>query len=170
MDLKDPSKHGGKPYTSRYIGSLVGDFHRTLLYGGIYGYPGDKKNKNGKLRLLYECAPMSMIAEQVRAMTGRPHTTCRWNACSACDRGRLDRPWHVSSFASQMWTTGTADLETSAYSSLLSPSVLAAARFLRQQASLRNVSTSSCAPRSDVVTAMAGWRSGLHREGACHGG
>ena len=37
MDLKDPSKHGGKPYTSRYIGSLVGDFHRTLLYGGIYG-------------------------------------------------------------------------------------------------------------------------------------
>jgi len=36
----------------------VGDFHRTLLYGGIYGYPGDKKNKNGKLRLLYECAPL----------------------------------------------------------------------------------------------------------------
>ena len=69
MDLKDPSKHGGKPYTSRYIGSLVGDFHRTLLYGGIYGYPGDKKNKNGKLRLLYECAPMSMIAEQVRYHT-----------------------------------------------------------------------------------------------------
>lgn len=42
----------------------MGDFHRTLLYGGIYGYPGDKKNKNGKLRLLYECAPMSFIAEQ----------------------------------------------------------------------------------------------------------
>lgn len=49
----------------RYIGSLVGDFHRTLLYGGIYGYPGDAKNPNGKLRLLYECAPMSFIAEQV---------------------------------------------------------------------------------------------------------
>ncbi|GIL47688.1 hypothetical protein Vafri_4444, partial [Volvox africanus] len=62
--LKDPSKWGGKPYSARYIGSLVGDFHRTLLYGGIYGYPGDKKNKNGKLRLLYECAPMSFIAEQ----------------------------------------------------------------------------------------------------------
>lgn len=45
--------------------SQVGDFHRTMLYGGIYGYPGDVKNKNGKLRLLYECAPMSMIAEQV---------------------------------------------------------------------------------------------------------
>lgn len=50
----------------RYIGSLVGDFHRTMLYGGIYGYPGDKKNPNGKLRLLYECAPMSFLAEQVR--------------------------------------------------------------------------------------------------------
>ncbi len=62
--LKDPAKWDGKPYSARYIGSLVGDFHRTLLYGGIYGYPGDKKNKNGKLRLLYECAPMSFIAEQ----------------------------------------------------------------------------------------------------------
>ena len=49
----------------RYIGSLVGDFHRTMLYGGIYGYPADKTNKTGKLRLLYECAPMSYIMEQV---------------------------------------------------------------------------------------------------------
>lgn len=62
--LKDASLWGGKPYSSRYIGSLVGDFHRTLLYGGIYGYPGDTKNPNGKLRLLYECAPMSFLAEQ----------------------------------------------------------------------------------------------------------
>eukprot|EP00891_Asterochloris_glomerata_P002934 jgi/Astpho2/2934/Aster-01076 len=62
--LKDASKWGGTPYSARYIGSLVGDFHRTLLYGGIYGYPGDKKNKTGKLRLLYECAPMSFIMEQ----------------------------------------------------------------------------------------------------------
>jgi len=62
--LKNPEKWDGKPYSARYIGSLVGDFHRTLLYGGIYGYPGDKKNKNGKLRLLYECAPMSFLAEQ----------------------------------------------------------------------------------------------------------
>ncbi|MCQ6513275.1 fructose-bisphosphatase class I, partial [Vibrio parahaemolyticus] len=52
------------PYSARYIGSLVGDFHRTLLYGGIYGYPRDQKSKNGKLRLLYECAPMSFIVEQ----------------------------------------------------------------------------------------------------------
>ncbi|GFH16793.1 fructose-1,6-bisphosphatase [Haematococcus lacustris] len=62
--LKDAEAWGGKPYSARYIGSLVGDFHRTLLYGGIYGYPGDAKNKNGKLRLLYECAPMSFLAEQ----------------------------------------------------------------------------------------------------------
>jgi len=62
--LKAPDNWGGKPYSARYIGSLVGDFHRTMLYGGIYGYPGDKKNVNGKLRLLYECAPMSFLAEQ----------------------------------------------------------------------------------------------------------
>ncbi|KAF3795516.1 Fructose-1-6-bisphosphatase [Nymphaea thermarum] len=62
-NLKDPGP-SGKPYSARYIGSLVGDFHRTLLYGGIYGYPRDKKSKNGKLRLLYECAPMSYIVEQ----------------------------------------------------------------------------------------------------------
>lgn len=62
--LKDPSKWNGKPYSARYIGALVGDFHRTMLYGGIYGYPGASNAKNGKLRLLYECAPMSFIAEQ----------------------------------------------------------------------------------------------------------
>ncbi|CAI9783297.1 unnamed protein product [Fraxinus pennsylvanica] len=61
--LKDPGP-SGKPYSARYIGSLVGDFHRTLLYCGIYGYPRDKKSKNGKLRLLYERAPMSFIVEQ----------------------------------------------------------------------------------------------------------
>ena len=66
-------EQGSKPYSARYIGSLVGDFHRTLLYGGIYGYPGDSKNPNGKLRLLYECAPMSMIIEQAggKGSTGR---------------------------------------------------------------------------------------------------
>lgn len=64
QSLKKPDLWGGKPYSARYIGSLVGDFHRTLLYGGIYGYPGDAKNPAGKLRLLYECAPMSFIMEQ----------------------------------------------------------------------------------------------------------
>ena len=65
----------------RYIGSLVGDFHRTLLYGGIYGYPGDTRNPNGKLRLLYECAPMSMIIEQARP-PGSPSCTSTHSGCS----------------------------------------------------------------------------------------
>jgi len=52
-------------YSSRYIGSMVGDVHRTLLYGGILGYPADTKNVNGKLRLLYEAVPMSFLIEQV---------------------------------------------------------------------------------------------------------
>jgi fructose-1,6-bisphosphatase I len=54
----------GQAYSSRYIGSMVGDVHRTLLYGGIFGYPATKKNPSGKLRLLYEAAPMSFIMEQ----------------------------------------------------------------------------------------------------------
>ena len=51
-------------YTSRYIGSMVADVHRTLIKGGIFGYPADKKNKNGKLRLLYEASPMAFLIEQ----------------------------------------------------------------------------------------------------------
>ncbi|CAB9521627.1 Fructose-1,6-bisphosphatase class 1 [Seminavis robusta] len=54
----------GKQFSSRYIGSMVGDVHRTLMYGGVFGYPGDEKNPNGKLRLVYEGAPMSFIVEQ----------------------------------------------------------------------------------------------------------
>ncbi|MGV6828829.1 MAG: class 1 fructose-bisphosphatase [Flavobacteriales bacterium] len=53
-----------RPYTSRYIGSLVSDFHRNMIKGGIYIYPSTSKNPNGKLRLLYECNPMAYIAEQ----------------------------------------------------------------------------------------------------------
>ncbi len=53
-----------RPYTTRYIGSLVADFHRNLIRGGIYLYPGNKKNPNGKLRLLYECNPIAYLAEQ----------------------------------------------------------------------------------------------------------
>lgn len=52
------------PYSARYIGSMVADVHRTLLYGGIFGYPGDKKSKSGKLRLLYEAFPMAFLTEQ----------------------------------------------------------------------------------------------------------
>lgn len=54
---------GGKPYSSRYIGSMVADAYRTLLYGGIFAYPADKKSPKGKLRILYECAPMAMVFE-----------------------------------------------------------------------------------------------------------
>lgn len=53
-----------RPFTSRYIGSLVADFHRNLIKGGIFLYPGTAKNPNGKLRLLYECKPIAYIAEQ----------------------------------------------------------------------------------------------------------
>lgn len=53
-----------RPYTSRYIGSLVSDFHRNMIKGGIYMYPKSSKAANGKLRLLYECNPMAFLAEQ----------------------------------------------------------------------------------------------------------
>jgi fructose-1,6-bisphosphatase I len=53
-----------KPKNSRYIGSLVADFHRNLIAGGIFLYPADSNNPNGKLRLLYEASPMAFIAEQ----------------------------------------------------------------------------------------------------------
>jgi len=55
---------GKAPYSARYIGSMVADVHRTLLYGGIFGYPDDKKSKSGKLRLLYEAFPMAYLIEQ----------------------------------------------------------------------------------------------------------
>ncbi|NMB82568.1 MAG: class 1 fructose-bisphosphatase, partial [Ignavibacteria bacterium] len=48
---------------ARYIGSMVAHVHRTLLYGGIFMYPGDKRNEKGKLRLVYECNPMAFIVE-----------------------------------------------------------------------------------------------------------
>jgi fructose-1,6-bisphosphatase I len=60
--LKYPGE-GGKPYSARYIGSMVADAYRTLLYGGIFAYPADKKSPKGKLRILYECAPMAMVFE-----------------------------------------------------------------------------------------------------------
>jgi fructose-1,6-bisphosphatase I len=62
--LKHPEAAGTKPYSARYIGSLVADFHRNLLYGGIFLYPGDRLNPRGKLRLLYEANPLAFIIEQ----------------------------------------------------------------------------------------------------------
>ena len=53
-----------RPYTSRYIGSLVADFHRNMLKGGVFMYPSTDNHPNGKLRLLYECNPIAFIAEQ----------------------------------------------------------------------------------------------------------
>ncbi|HEX8391220.1 MAG TPA: class 1 fructose-bisphosphatase [Longimicrobium sp.] len=70
--LKGVDGSNAKPFSARYIGSLVADFHRNLLYGGFFMYPADSKNPNGKLRLLYEAAPLAMIAEHAggRASTG----------------------------------------------------------------------------------------------------
>jgi fructose-1,6-bisphosphatase I len=66
-DLTAVDPERSRPYSSRYIGSLVADFHRTLLYGGIFMYPmdyKDPKKPKGKLRMLYEASPMAMITEQ----------------------------------------------------------------------------------------------------------
>lgn len=56
--------NSGRPYTSRYIGSLVADVHRNMLKGGIYLYPSTLSHPQGKLRLLYECNPMAFLVEQ----------------------------------------------------------------------------------------------------------
>ena len=71
--LQDEDKETGRPYSSRYIGSMVADIHRNLLYGGIFMYPADSRNPNGKLRLMYECNPMAFIIEQAggRATDGK---------------------------------------------------------------------------------------------------
>ena len=73
--LKEIDSATGRPYSTRYIGSLISDFHRNLIYGGIYLYPAsyaDPAKPQPKLRLLYEAAPLSFIAEQAggRASTG----------------------------------------------------------------------------------------------------
>lgn len=65
---QEEDKATGRPYSSRYIGSLVSDFHRNLLKGGIYIYPSTKSHPNGKLRLLYEGNPMAFLAEQAGGM------------------------------------------------------------------------------------------------------
>ena len=71
--LQEEDSKTDRPYSSRYIGSMVSDIHRNLLYGGIYMYPADSRNPNGKLRLMYECNPMAFIVEQAggRASNGK---------------------------------------------------------------------------------------------------
>lgn len=65
---QETDKATNRPYSSRYIGSLVSDFHRNLLKGGIYIYPTSTVYPNGKLRLLYECNPIAFLAEQAGGM------------------------------------------------------------------------------------------------------
>jgi fructose-1,6-bisphosphatase I len=62
--LKGLDDDDAKPFSARYVGSMVADIHRTLLYGGLFMYPADSRNPKGKLRLLYEAAPMAMLVER----------------------------------------------------------------------------------------------------------
>jgi len=70
--LQREDKETNRPYSGRYIGSMVADIHRTLLYGGIFMYPSDSRSPNGKLRLMYECNPMAYLVEAAggRAIEG----------------------------------------------------------------------------------------------------
>ncbi len=61
--MKETDKATQRPYKLRYIGTLVSDFHRTLLKGGIFMYPGDQNNPQGKLRYSFEAAPLAFIVE-----------------------------------------------------------------------------------------------------------
>lgn len=63
----------GKPYGARYVGSMVADVHRTLVYGGIFIYPKTKDSPKGKLRLLYECNPMAFVIEQAGGKATNGH-------------------------------------------------------------------------------------------------
>ena len=71
--LQEEDRSTGRPYSARYVGSMVADVHRTLLYGGIFMYPGNEKTPGGKLRLLYEANPMGMLVEEAGglASTGK---------------------------------------------------------------------------------------------------
>jgi len=64
LDFVNSKKKGDKPIPQRYIGTFIADFHRTLMYGGIFLYPNNANMPNGKLRLLYECNPAAFIMEQ----------------------------------------------------------------------------------------------------------
>ena len=66
--LQENDAETGRPHSARYIGSMVADVHRTLLYGGIFMYPATKKAPGGKLRLMYEANPMGFIMEQAGGM------------------------------------------------------------------------------------------------------
>ena len=71
--LQEEDAATARPYSTRYIGSMVADIHRNMLYGGIFMYPADSRSPHGKLRLMYECNPMAMIIEAAggRAIDGK---------------------------------------------------------------------------------------------------
>lgn len=71
--LQEEDKETSRPYSARYIGSMVGDIHRTILYGGIFMYPGDSRNPNGKLRVMYEANPMGFLVEQAGGRASNGH-------------------------------------------------------------------------------------------------
>ncbi|MFH1490963.1 MAG: class 1 fructose-bisphosphatase, partial [Pseudomonadota bacterium] len=74
--FKSKDKASGRPYTSRYVGSLVADFHRNLLKGGIFMYPADLKDPkkpSGKLRLMVEANPLAMVVKQAGGYASDGH-------------------------------------------------------------------------------------------------
>ncbi|TNM89375.1 fructose-1,6-bisphosphatase 1a [Takifugu rubripes] len=75
LQKKKFPQDGSEPYGARYIGSMVADVHRTLMYGGIFLYPGNVKSPDGKLRLLYEGNPMAYIIEQAGGMASTGYET-----------------------------------------------------------------------------------------------
>lgn len=75
--VKFPAKESGKkPYSLRYVGSMVADMHRTFLYGGIFAYPADKSSPKGKLRVLYEVFPMAFLAEHAGGAASTGYKRC----------------------------------------------------------------------------------------------
>ena len=99
-------------YSSRYIGSLVADFHRTLLKGGVFLYPPTKKQPGGKLRLLYEANPLAMLAEQA----GGKASSGSGRVLELAPAGIHERTpfmvgsaWEMERFAQAMRGVGTAD-------------------------------------------------------------
>eukprot|EP00096_Caligus_rogercresseyi_P005456 TRINITY_DN2091_c0_g1_i1.p1 TRINITY_DN2091_c0_g1~~TRINITY_DN2091_c0_g1_i1.p1 ORF type:complete len:134 (+),score=28.95 TRINITY_DN2091_c0_g1_i1:255-656(+) len=73
LDFVENKKRGPTPIPQRYVGTFIADFHRTLMYGGIFLYPANKYSPAGKLRLLYECNPAAFLMSQAGGLgsTGR---------------------------------------------------------------------------------------------------
>ena len=71
--LKEEDEKTGRPYSARYVGSLVADVHRNLLKGGIFLYPADEQSPRGKLRLVYEAAPLAFIVQQAGGAASTGH-------------------------------------------------------------------------------------------------